>query len=424
MGQLFQDAQQSIESEGQLLDTFMEPVSSEQLGSYENCDPTLRESYYNRGLQEISKGTVAVLIMAGGQGTRLGVSYPKGMYSVDLLSNKSLFQLQAERIQKVQQIANEKFNGNGKITWYIMTSVPTYEATQKYLTENNYFNLEKENVVFFKQGLMPCFDFDGKILMDAKDKLAMAPDGNGGIYQALKISGILDDFQTRGIQNIHVHSVDNILTKVADPTFIGYCIEKGSDCAAKVVKKSSPHEAVGVICKVKDKIQVVEYSEISQAQAESTNPDGSLIYNAGNICNHFFTADFLRKVANKDMQVHVAKKKIPYINDQAEIIKPSTPNGIKVEKFVFDVFQFSSHFVVWEVPRDTEFSALKNADSAGKDCPSTARRDLYRLHKKYLEEVKAIVVGDEVEICPLLSYAGEGLEQYSGKQINSPMHLV
>jgi UDP-N-acetylglucosamine/UDP-N-acetylgalactosamine diphosphorylase len=292
-----------------------------------------------------------------------------------------------------------------------MTSEHTIQPTRKYFEENNYFGLRKEDVLMFEQGSLPCFDFEGKILLDEKHRVAKAPDGNGGLYRALRDRGVLDDMEKRGIEHLHAHSVDNILIKVADPVFIGCCATSNSDCAAKVVQKSHPHEAVGVVCIVDGKYQVVEYSEITDATAERTNSDGQLTFNAGNICNHYFSRKFLQKIGSefeKDLKLHVAKKKIPYIDSATgERIKPDIPNGIKIEKFVFDVFEYCENFLTMEVLRDEEFSALKNADSAGKDCPSSARKDLFRLHKRYFEESGGVVDGDEFS--PLLTYAGEGI---------------
>lgn len=428
INRLFQNAIGTLSEDVKKLDDRMQPIPASKFESQEGCNQDKLNIYYQRGLEEISKDHVGVLLMAGGQGTRLGVNYPKGMYSIGLLSGKSLFQIQAERIGRIRRLAEEQTGKSGKITWYIMTSGPTIEPTKKFLEENRYFGLSPEDVVIFQQGLLPCFDFDGKILMDDKNKISLAPDGNGGIYRALEKSGILNDMQKRGIKYIHAHSVDNILIKVADPVFIGYCVTKGADCGVKVVRKAYPTEAVGVVCKVDGQFQVVEYSEITDKTANLKDSDGNLVFNAGNICNHFFTTDFLRIIGEKyesKLKLHVAKKKIPFINEKGEKIKPTSPNGIKIEKFVFDVFQFSNNFVTWEVPRHTEFSALKNADEAGKDCPSTSRQDIFKLHKQYIEKAGGTVIGDKVEISTLLSYAGEGLEDIvRGKTFTSPTYLI
>lgn len=411
---LFTKAQESLTEDVQKLDARMHPIPPEQFGSEKNADKEQIENYRSIGLEEISQGTVAVLLLAGGQGTRLGVTYPKGMYSVGLPSGKTLFQVQAERIRRVINLAKEETGKKGNVVWYIMTSGPTNATTKKYLDANNYFGLNKDDVNLFQQGLLPCFDFSGNILLEDRNRVALAPDGNGGIYRALADNHILDDMEKRGVKYIHVYSVDNILVKVADPIFIGYCIKKHAECGVKVVSKDGPNEAVGVVCKVDGKYQVVEYSEITDKTANLKDASGNLVFRAGNICNHFFTVDFLQRVAKQhesELKLHVAKKKIPYTNDKGDQIKPSEPNGIKIEKFIFDVFQFTDKFVTWEVPRNYEFSALKNADSAKKDCPTTARNDLLRLHKSYIENAGGIVKqGVEVEISPLLSYAGENIE--------------
>lgn len=366
--------------------------------------------------------------MAGGQGTRLGFAHPKGMFDVGLPSHKSLFRIQGERIRKLQELAKKLTGKDGQITWYIMTSEHTMAPTKAYFKENDFFGLRDEDIVMFEQGSLPCFDFNGNILLDEKHHISKAPDGNGGLYRALRDTGILADMNRRGVKYLHAHSVDNILIKVADPIFVGYCVKQNADCAAKVVEKSHPNEPVGVVCVVDGKYQVVEYSEITQKTAEMRNSDGRLTFSAGNICNHFFSTDFLNKIGStyeKELKLHVAQKKIPFVDNSGKRIQPEKPNGIKIEKFVFDVFEFAENFVTVEVPRDEEFSALKNADSAGKDCATTARNDIYNLHKKYIESAGGSVEGVEIEISPLLSYGGEGLEAIvSGQVLKAPVHLT
>lgn len=423
----FKTAISSSSDDVEKLDDRMKPMPEDKCGSFEETSAAQLAKYNNEGLNCISNNEVGVLLMAGGQGTRLGVTFPKGMYSVDLLSKKSLFQIQAERIRKLQQLAFDFSGRNGVITWYIMTSEHTMVPTREFLIEHDYFGLNKENIVMFEQGKLPCFDFNGKILLTKKCEVSQAPDGNGGLYRALRDRSIIDDMISRGVKYLHAHSIDNILVQVADPIFVGYCITKNADCAAKVVKKVLASEAVGVCCKVDELFQVVEYSEITDETAELRNEKGDLMFSAGNICNHFFSTDFLQRVANdyeKKLKLHVAKKKIPYVDlTTGETIKPAKQNGIKIEKFIFDVFQFTEKFVTWEVPRNVEFSALKNANEAGKDCPSTARKDLFALHKKYLIDAGAKVTGEEVEISPLLSYAGEGLSELKGKSYTAPVLL-
>jgi len=393
------------------IDDRMEPIADDLCASVIKSSSKDLEIYCQSSMQHISQGHVGVLLLAGGQGTRLGVPYPKGMYDIGLPSGKTLYQIQVERILRLEKMA-QSFTGaedvgNG-IYMYVMTSEHTKKPTEEFFAKHNYFGSRKDKIIFFEQRMIPCFDFEGKIILETPTKIARAPDGNGGLYWALKNEGILEHMEQKNVQYLHVYCVDNVLVKVADPVFMGYCIEKGAEAGNKVVEKFAPNEAVGVVCRVDGKFQVVEYSEIGTANAELTRSSGQLVYYAGNICNHFFTTAFLRKVSEKFDHLlphHVAKKKIPCIEQP----KPTANNGIKLEKFVFDVFQFSESFVVWECKREEEFSPLKNADKVGvSDTPTTAREALLKLHKKYVEDAGGEVSG-QVEISPLLSYAGENL---------------
>lgn len=298
----FKKVKSSMNEEIKEIDSLMQPVPNELKGSFQKSTKEQLKQYELEGQKAIANGEVAVLLLAGGQGTRLGVSYPKGMYSVNLLSGKTLYQLQAERLIRIKQLANKNFpncansNTHTSIPWYIMTSEHTQESTNEYFKSHNYFGLNKENIILFEQFMLPCLTNDGKVILDEKHKISKAPDGNGGLYRALHKRNILDDMNKRGIKYIHIYCVDNILVRMADPVFIGFCISKNANCAAKVVKKTEPDEKVGVICKVEDRFQVVEYSEISEVTRNLRDKDNDLLYNAGNICNHFLNTEFLNQL--------------------------------------------------------------------------------------------------------------------------------
>ncbi|CEJ88922.1 Putative Nucleotide-diphospho-sugar transferase [[Torrubiella] hemipterigena] len=383
------------------------------------------------GLDLIAQNQVAVVLMAGGQGTRLGSSAPKGCYDIGLPSKKSLFQIQAERIRKVQELAAKKSGADVVVPWYVMTSGPTRQPTQAFFEENKYFGLAKENVMIFEQGVLPCISNEGKILLENKGRVAVAPDGNGGIYQALIVYGVIDDMRKRGIKHIHAYCVDNCLVKVADPVFVGFAAALKVDIATKVVRKRNATESVGLILSRNGKPDVVEYSEIDKATAEAEDPKqpGVLKYRAANIVNHYYSFEFLESIpqwAHK-LPHHVARKKIPFADVQTgETVKPEKPNGIKLEQFVFDVFPMLplNKFACMEVRREDEFSPLKNARGTGQDDPDTSKAAVMEQGQKWAQAAGATVVADGgVEVSPLISYGGEGLENLSGKTLTAPAVL-
>uniref|UniRef100_A0A2P2LK45 Uncharacterized protein n=1 Tax=Rhizophora mucronata TaxID=61149 RepID=A0A2P2LK45_RHIMU len=283
----------------------IEAVPESSVSTVEERRLEERERWWKMGLKAISDGKLAVLLLSGGQGTRLGSSDPKGCFNIGLPSGKSLFQLQAERILCVQRLAaqasSEGSGGSGQIHWYIMTSPFTDEATRKFFESHKYFGLEADQVTFFKQGTLPCVSKDGRFIMETPFSVAKAPDGNGGVYSALKSSRLLEDMAVRGIKYVDCYGVDNALVRVADPTFVGYFIDKGVAAAAKVVRKAYPQEKVGVFVRrgKGGPLTVVEYSELDQSLASAINQGtGRLRFCWSNVCLHMFTLDFLNQVAN------------------------------------------------------------------------------------------------------------------------------
>jgi len=384
------------------------------------------EKFERLGLEAIAKGEVAALVLAGGAGTRLGFPSPKGLFSIGLPSGKSLFQLFAERLKKASVLA-----GSDKlIPWYVMTSEgKNHEETEKYFKDQEYFGYVNEakepQIYFFSQGVLPCLTNDGKIMLETGCKVGVAADGNGGIYKALQSTGKVADMKNRGVKYVHCFSVDNAISKVGDATFMGYCIEKeGCDLGNKVVWKAEPGEKVGVVGMRDGRPAVIEYTEISKEATEEVDENGKLKYGAGNVCNHFYTLDFLEKVEDNDLIFHVAKKKIKTPKEDApnESQTPAEINGVKMEAFIFDCFNKASNMAVLEGPRDTEFSPVKNPKGNPKDSPDSARKMLTAQSKMWLQKAGATLENadgeGQIEIGPFVSYRGEGLEGFNGLNVD------
>ncbi|XP_006659213.1 UDP-N-acetylglucosamine diphosphorylase 1-like [Oryza brachyantha] len=418
----------SLRSQGVPLPA-VEPVPESSVSTVEDRTPEDKQRWWKRGLKAISEGKLAVVLLAGGQGTRLGSSDPKGCFSIGLPSGKSLFQLQAERILCVQKLAAQSTDGNTpQIHWYIMTSPFTDEATHKFFESHRYFGLEPDQVTFFQQGTIPCVSADGRFIMETPYKVARAPDGNGGVYAALKSQRLLDDMAGRGVKYVDCYGVDNVLVRVADPTFLGYFIDKGVCAAAKVVRKAYPQEKVGVFVQRGrgGPLSVVEYSEMDAAMTTEINQrTGRLRYCWSNVCLHMFTLDFLNQVTNsleKDSIYHLAEKKIPSIH--------GFTTGLKLEQFIFDVFTYSPSTALFEILREEEFAPVKNANGATYDTPDSARLMLLRLHSRWVvaaggfltHSVPLYMTG--VEVSPLSSYVGENLEAICrGRTFHAPSEI-
>ena len=410
-------------------------------------DAGLNTTSNQAGLEAIRAGTVAAILLAGGQGTRLGLSGPKGKADIGLPSGRTLFALIAERIQKLRLLAAASSTSGSNsslpsLPLFIMTSPMNHEETENYFKDNNYFGLPSTDVICFRQGTLPCVEVEGddvstmKIIQETADKVARAPDGNGGIFPALESTGCLEDMVKRGIEHLHVFSVDNALVRPADPAFVGYCINQNADCGNKSLWRAAPDEKVGVLVTKDDRPMVVEYSELSASMASAVDETGKLKYGAANICSHYFSVDFIRntvlKASASDIPYHIARKKIPYWDSERnETVTPTKPNGIKLETFIFDVFPLSKSMAVWEVDRSDEFAPVKNANAEGaSDTPDTARQLLSDLAEKWMTDAGAKLhkTGEDAdkpfsEITPATSYAGEGLEEYNGKVIVVPFAL-
>jgi UDP-N-acetylglucosamine/UDP-N-acetylgalactosamine diphosphorylase len=426
----FLEGAKSIVANDSAKDTVISPFSGPVASSTASDAAEKRAEWKKIGLEAITKGQVAALVLAGGQGTRLGFDGPKGCYDIGMPSKKTLFQLLSERIDKLKQLASTEVMP-ARLPLYVMTSPLNHSTTVDFFVEHDNFNVD---VSFFSQGMLPCLDKEGKILLEGPGVVSMAPDGNGGIYPALEKSGMLAQMKGAGIHHLHVFSIDNALCQPADPVFMGYCISQKADVGNKVLWKASPDEKVGVLAQKGSKSCIVEYSDMVAEMTERVDEKtGKLIFGAANICNHYYALDFLENtvLAKMDAMYHIANKKIPYY-DGKTVVSPTAPNGMKLETFIFDVFEFSERMAVLEVERRHEFAPVKNAE--GKDSPATAREYLSNLAKEYVtaagakvaEESDAKKDASAVAICevsPLTSYGGEGLEEYSGRKLQNPFSL-
>ncbi|TQD98386.1 hypothetical protein C1H46_015987, partial [Malus baccata] len=407
----------------------IEPVPESNVSSVEERTLEDRERWWKMGLKAIYEGKLGVLLLSGGQGTRLGSSDPKGCFNIGLPSGKSLFQLQAERILCVQRLAAQAINEGSaaplQIHWYILTSPFTDESTRKFFESHKYFGLEADQVTFFQQGTIPCVSKDGRFIMETPYRVAKAPDGNGGVYSALKSSRLLEDMATRGIKYVDCYGVDNTLVRVADPTFLGYFIDKGVSAAAKAY----PQEKVGVFVRrgKGGPLTVVEYSEMDSSLASAINQEtGRLRFCWSNVCLHMFTLDFLNQVANgleKDSIYHLAEKKIPSIHGQSM--------GFKLEQFIFDAFPYAPSTALFEVLREEEFAPVKNANGSNFDTPDSARLLVLRLHTRWVVAAGGFLThsvplyATGVEVSPLCSYVGENLEAICrGRTFHAPCEIT
>lgn len=381
------------------------------------------------GIEAVGRGEVAACVLAGGQGTRLGFDGPKGCYDVGLPSNKTLFQIFAERVLRLARLGSEAGGEASRVPFLVMTSPLNRSVTEKFFEDCDRFGLPAEDVWFFEQGTMPCLTPEGKIILESAGRVASNPDGNGGFYPALQKSGCLARLQEQGIKYLHVFSVDNLLCRPADPRFVGYCIERDFDCGNKCVQKLSPEEKVGVVAKRGGRPSVVEYSELDDRRKNMRDEAGNLVFGAGNICNHLYTVSFLvdSVLPNMANMFHLARKKIPYAGEDGNAIAPTAENGVKLESFIFDVFPLSQKMAILETLREEEFAPVKNAPGAPTDSPDTARAMLGALARRWIAAAGGSVEGSvdaPVEISPLLSYSGEGLQdRVVGRTLSAPCHV-
>ena len=329
------------------------------------------------GEEVLKKGEYAVVTMAGGQGTRLGHTGPKGTFKLDVYGKgKYLFEIFIESLKE----ANKKYGKT--IPWYIMTSRENNDMTKDFLEKNNYFGYDKNYVTLFMQGELPLLDVNGKFLIGKDMKIREASDGNGGTYSSLRSSGALADMKERGVKWIFIGGVDNALLKMTDTVLLGLTIDKKYQIASKSVVKANPYERVGVFCKMNGHPKVIEYTELPEKMAEEVDNNGELKFGESNILCHLYSIEAIEKISKETLMYHTAFKKNSYIDEDGKEVIPESPNSYKFESFIFDAFEFFDDMAILRGKREDDFAPVKNKD--GVDSPKTAKE----LYEKYWERQK------------------------------------
>jgi UDP-N-acetylglucosamine/UDP-N-acetylgalactosamine diphosphorylase len=339
----------------------LEPLSALEVTEIEQN----KAKYEGIGLDAIRAGKVGAVLLAGGQGTRLGSDGPKGKYNIGLTKEVFIF----ERL--IRNLLDVTDKAGCFVPLYVMTSDKNHEETTAFFEEKQYFGYPKDFVKFFKQEMAPSVDFQGKLYMESEDSLSLSPNGNGGWFYSMAVTGVLKDVKARGVEWLNIFAVDNVLQRIADPVFVGATIDSGCVSGAKVVRKADPEEKIGVLCLEDGRPSIVEYYEMTEEIINSREADGELSYNFGVILNYLFRVDQLEEIANQKMAVHVVEKKIPYMDEKGELVKPESPNGYKFELLVLDMIHMFPNCLSYEVVRDYEFAPIKN--KTGVDSVESAR---------------------------------------------------
>ena len=317
------------------------------------------------GLKAIREGKVGAVLLAGGQGTRLGLDRPKGTLNIGVAKELYLFE---QLLRNLMDVTDE---AGVYVPLYIMTSNINNADTTAFFEEHDYFGYPKDYVKFFVQEMVPACDYEGRIYMESQTEVAMSPNGNGGWFSSMVNAGLLSDIKERGIEWINVFAVDNCLQRIADPMFVGATIAYGCESGAKVVRKAAPDERVGVLCTEDGKPSIAEYYEMTEEMATARKENGDLKYGFGVILNYLFSEKKLEQIADARMPIHVVEKKIPYMDVDGTFVKPEQPNGYKFERLVLDMVHMMDDCIPYEVVREREFAPIKNLH--GVDSLDSAR---------------------------------------------------
>ncbi len=381
-----------------------------------------------RGENALRRGEVAVLLVAGGQGSRLGFDHPKGMYPIGPTTGRPLFQIHAEKVLALRR------RYATRVPFLVMTSDATHDETESFFKDYRYLGLPAEDVVFFRQGTMPALDLEtGKLLMEAPGRLFTGPNGHGGTLTALEEHGLLDRLRGQGVCHIFYFQVDNPLVKVADPAFLGRHLAADAEVSSKVVAKNSPTDRLGNMVLIDGRCGIIEYSDLPEELALRTDEHGRLWLWAGSPAIHLFSLDFLDRVTRGEARIpfHTARKKVPYLDAAGNLVRPEKENALKFEMFIFDVLPLADRWTVVETSRREEFEPLKNA--TGPDSPETVRQALSDLAADWLERAGVSVprrpdgsAAVPIELSPLFALDAEEVAAGvpSGFRVEGPTILA
>ena len=367
-----------------------------------------------RGEELLRAGKVGAILVAGGQGTRLGYDHPKGMYPLGPVSDAPLFQLLCEQL-----LARSRRAGQS-IPYYIMTSDATHEETVEFFQQHRYFGLPQKDVYFFQQGNMPAVDAEsGQLLLSAAGQLAMSPDGHGGLLGALSSAGLLENMHERGVDYLYYHQVDNPLAIVCDPAYLGWHEQSGAEVSTKVIAKRSAAEKMGIAVDVDGVTQIIEYSDLPDEVAQRTTATGDLELWAGSTAIHIFSREFLDRLAYGAWQLpfHIAHKAVPSYVAGEGLKTPAKPNAYKFERFIFDILPQASKALIVEADRTREFNPLKNAD--GVHSPDDVRQSLVNLHRGWAQQSGWEIPADTpLEISSLVALDAGEIASEGGRRIS------
>lgn len=360
-------------------------------------DDAVRNAARATGERLLHAGKVGAILVAGGQGTRLGFPHPKGMFPIGPVSDRTLFRLFAD------QLLVRMARAGVTIPYFIMTSDATHEETIAFFREQNFLGLNPDDVYFFQQASLPAVDAaTGRILFDGIGQIALSPDGHGGMLAAMQRVGLFEQMKQRGIEHLYYHQVDNAATIVCDPVFLGLHDSRESEMSTKVVAKTSGQEPMGVVVGVDGGTRIIEYSDLPEDLACETDDRGDLRFWAGSTAIHAFRVDFLERMSRDadSLPYHIARKKVAHIDEAGNPVQPAFPNAWKFERFIFDILPRAKNALVMEVDRATEFLPVKN--EKGTDSPDTARAGLRAIAHNWLREAGVECTAEvPVEISPL-----------------------